>query len=84
MQNYVFNLDQLIKILSPYSDVLSDEKVKKLEWFLKLEAVKAVDNKNKAEFQEILRNNDLSGLASFIYKYVPDFKEKLIEFTSRN
>lgn len=61
-----------------------EEKAFQLEWFLKKAAVEAVNPENKAEFQSILQNNDLKGFVSFINKYVPDFKEKLIEFTLKN
>lgn len=84
MQKNVFNLNQVIEALTPNGNDLFDEKVKELEWFIKLEAVKAVTTDNKAEFVEILEKNDLLGLAHFIKKYVPDFKNKLENFLERS
>lgn len=84
MQKNVFNLNQVIEALTPYGNDLSDEKVKELEWFIKLEAVKAVTTDNKAEFVEILKTNNMEGFFQFILKYAPNFTNNLMQFLKEN
>jgi len=80
MQNTQINLSEIVEKLEPFSGEFSDEKVERLEWFIKLEAVKAVNDDNKNEFEEILKNNDLEGLIGFVNKYSPNIGIKLIKF----
>lgn len=61
---------------------LSD-RAAELEWFIKGTAVEAVNDSNKDEFNKILDENNSMGLAEFIKKYVPDFKDKFVNFLKK-
>ena len=84
MQNNSSKINQIAKLISPIEDSFSDEKVKELEWFLKLEAVKAVNVENKAKFDQILKNNDMESFVEFLIKYVPELDHKISNFIKEN
>lgn len=84
MQNNQVFLNEYAKKIEPYVGEIPDEKVEELEWFMKLEAVRAINQENKEEFNYILQNNDMQKFVEFFVKYVPDFQNKLIKFMEEN